>query len=96
MEVRDIYGTEIKPGDILLNVESARAPFDAWAYLICVYSFNRKELLIRDFNAWNVGWDSEKTIVAGHYRDPRMHEILEINQQKVEDLLQYCEGDYEQ
>lgn len=73
--MKDIKGTELKEGDLLLNLRSERDPFDAWRFLIVVkddfyYVIEGSPILIiRDLNAWNCGWDEKETFCLGNWRD---------------------------
>jgi len=64
--LKDCYGRTISIGDILLNIRSPRDPTDSWSHLICVPSIQSKPE-IRDFNAWNIGWDPKETILIGSF-----------------------------
>lgn len=66
--MKDIKGTEIKEGDLLLNLENERSPFDAWSLLICVTDSSNGQV-IRDLNAWNCGWDPAETFNLGSYKN---------------------------
>lgn len=65
--MKDITGTEIQIGDILLNLrERCLDPWDAWAFLICDEKGD-----IRDFNAWNMGWFSDETLILDNAINPK-------------------------
>lgn len=85
--MKDIKGRELKDGDILLNLEDTRSPFDSWQYLIVTKDCDG-EFFIRDFNAWNCGWDSSETFYIGRY--PDLKNIL--SESESMSAKNYCEG----
>lgn len=62
--MKDIKGNSIYVGDVLLNVATGRDAYDAWKHLICV-----EPEVIRDFNAWNLGWNPEETLIIDYWRN---------------------------
>lgn len=79
---------QIKPGDLLLNVEDERSFHDAWAFWFCYYCDKNQSVVIRDFNAWNLTWiDSKNLVILGNYKN--FPEILKANQKTIEDLDGY-------
>lgn len=86
---------QIREGDILLNVSDERSMFDAWAFLICITDKYNGQV-IRDFNAWNRGWESrtEDLVIIGHYSN--FPEILKAQGIRPEQFIKKFEFEKDQ